>query len=190
MKMYELSEAFGRLVVILIVCSFLGSCLGAKSTSEKNSTTKQSDKTEISSDKKSETNTNKAIDDKFNIPLRSNDENVNKAIREAFRDFGYNKQSGSNATQMIFDPDAMAFKIANYIGQTQDKTETSSKDTKIEKSFEQTTDEYFSKKIALIPWWVYVIAVLYFVPKLIDGVSAIYNPLAVVVSKIKRKPEL
>lgn len=171
----------------IIISLFFSSCLGSKSVSEKNSVTKQSDKTEINTDKKSETNTNKAIDDKFNIPVRSNDENVNKAIRDAFRDWGYNKQSGSNATNMTFDPDAMAFKIANYIGETQDKSESTTKDTKVEKSFEQTTDEYLSKKISLIPWWVYVIGILYFLPKIIEGVTAIYNPVMAAYGKFKSK---
>lgn len=178
-------------VFYLVILLCLSSCLGTKEVSNKNTSTAQSDKSEINTDKKTETNTNKAIDDKFNIPLRSNDENVNQAIRDAFRDFGYNKQSGSNSTQMVFDPDAMAFKIANYIGETQDKNEASVKDSKVERSFEQTTDEYFSKKIALIPWWLYAIGILYFAPKVIEGVTSIYNPVAGVIKKIKnsKNPE-
>ncbi|MGV3695490.1 hypothetical protein [Flavobacterium sp.] len=174
-----------NIIYILIAICF-SSCLGTKEISKTDTNTKQSDKTEINNDKKSEVNTNQAIDDKFNIPVRSNDEAVNEAIRKAFRDFGYNKQSGSNSTNMTFDPDLMAFKIANYIGETQNKTDTSTSDTKIEKSFEQITDEYLSKKMKLIPWWVYVIVGLYFLPKIIEGVTAIVNPVSSLVVKLKK----
>lgn len=175
-----------KTILLVLVLTTIG-CAGTKTSSEKNSVTKESDKTEINNDKKSETNVNKAIDDRFNINVKTDNEAVNEAIKKAFRDFGYNKQSGSNSTQMTFDPDLMAFKIANYIGQTQDKSESSVSDTKIEKSFEEKTDEYFSKKISQMPWWLWLIAAIYFLPKLIECVSVIMNPLSGLLEKFKRQ---
>ena len=73
------------------------------------------------------------------------------------------------------------------IGETiNEKTKVSEKE-KTEKSFEQTTDEYISKKIAAIPWWLYLIGFLYFAPRLIQGVSAIINPVSALITKINTK---
>ncbi|MBC5835821.1 hypothetical protein G6N05_05425 [Flavobacterium sp. F372] len=165
----------------------LSSCTGTKKISEKNSETKIKELSEKTTDKVSDTKTNKEINDNISVPLRSNNEEVNKAIRDAFRDFNFNKQSGTNSTQFIFDEEAMAFKIANIIGATQDKNTSSVIDTKTDKSFEQTTDEYFSKKISQIPWWLWVVAIIYLMPRIVEGVSAIYNPFSLLIKKIKTK---
>lgn len=177
------------LKILLLTGLFLAitSCAGVRTTSEKNSETKTSDHSEKTSDKTADTKTNREINDNFGVPIRSNDEAVNKAVRDAFRDFNFNKQSGTNSTQIIFDEEAMAFKIANIIGETQDKNTSSVSESKSDKSFEQTTDEYFSKKISQIPWWLWLAIAVYFMPKIVEGVSAIYNPLSLVVKKFTNK---
>jgi len=72
----------------------------------------------------------------------------------------------------------MALLIANIIGETKDTKEITTTNTLIEKSFEQKSDEYFSKKVQQIPWWLYAIAAVYLLPKIIEVVSLIYAPIS------------
>jgi hypothetical protein len=163
------------------------SCTGMRTTTSKNSDTKTTELNEKNTDKTADTKTNREINENFGVPVRTNDEAVNKAVRDALRDFNFSKQSGTNSTQIIFDEEAMAFKIANIIGETQDKNTSSVSETKSEKTFEQTTDEYFSKKVSQIPWWLWLIVAIYFMPRIVEGVTSIINPLSLVVKKFSNK---
>ena len=175
------------IAVLALVFLMLTSCLGTKQTTEKNSVSNTTENKQVDNTKQTDIATNRPIDDKFNIPIRSNDEAVNTAIRNAFRDFGYTKQSGTNSTQMSFDPDAMAFKIANYIGQTQDKSTVVKTDNTSTKTSNTVKEDAFYKKIQVIPWYIYVAAAIFFLPNILKIISPAYAIIQKVISDLKTR---
>lgn len=178
----------GVLVMLFIFLLFLLS-LASCSTLKKEVDSKEINRVEKNSLNVVKSDTiqkNRAIDDKIVVNVKTPDEAINAAIRNAFKDFAYSKESGSNSTNMTFDPDQMAFKIANYIGETQDKTSSSNTDTSKEVTIEERADRYIERRIKSLPWWVYIIGVLYFAPKLIEGISSFINPISTIVKRISK----
>jgi len=151
-------------IVILII--FTG-CLGSKTTAEKSSEIKEVDKSEITNDKTSETEVNKAIDDKVTTKVEDTGDPVLDAKIDAIL-LGLNtsKSSGDNSYRWYYDSKLRELKAEFQIGQTESKAEAEVKETVVEKSFEENTDEYLKKKITALPWWAYVIALIFAWPYL------------------------
>lgn len=172
-----------RSLIVILLCFLLTGCLGTKKTTEKSQTTTQKEQSSEVKESTKETNTNRAINENFGISLKTGDSLVNARIRQALRDFKYSNSSGANSTELRFDEESMALLIANIIGETKDEKELTNNSLVVQKTFEQTTDEYIKTKISQIPWWGYVIVGLLVVPKLIEGFGFFTNPLLKLIRK-------
>jgi hypothetical protein len=162
--------------ILLLAVLLMTGCMGTKSVSDKSTVTKSLRNTDTKHDTQKETKINKGINAQSGISLKTGDSLVNTRIREAMRNYNYSNQSGSNSTNVKFDEASMALLIANIVGETSDTKETDTKTTIKEKTFEQQTDEYLSKKMVAIPWWLWAIGVMMFLPKAIDLAVAIIHP--------------
>lgn len=157
-----------KILTLLFVAALMMGCMGTKSISDKSVVTKSTENTDTKHVTQKETQINKGIDTQQGISLKTNDPVVNARILEALRNLNYSNKSGSNSTNVKFDEASMALLIANIVGETKDIKETDTKSTIIEKTFEEQTDEYFSKKITAMPWWIWAIAGLFFLPKIVE----------------------
>lgn len=162
--------------ILLLAVLLMTGCMGTKIVSDKSTVTKSLENTDTKHDTQKETKINKGINAQSGISLKTGDSLVNTRIREAMRNYNYSNQSGSNSTNVKFDEASMALLIANIVGETSDTKETDTKTTIKEKTFEQQTDEYLSKKMVAVPWWLWAIGIMMFLPKAIDFVVAIIHP--------------
>ena len=160
------------IIILLILCS---SCLGSKKVAEKSTATNTKEVTSIKNDSISSVATNREIKDRIivNVPEASNEE-TKKLLDAVLKQLNTSKSSGTNSYVSTYDEETRRLVIDYIIGQTQDKETNSKKEETSEKTFEQQTDEYISKKISTIPWWVYVIVFLYFLKPILNIVSAFF----------------
>lgn len=172
-------------ILILFILLTFSSCLGTKKTTERN---KELVKTEISNSVKDSVSikeVSKAINDNVAVSLRTNNKVVDSIIKERLKGFVSRKTSGSNSYSAKFDYDRMVLDIASIIGETSSNTTNTSLNTKTQKTVSETTDEYIKEIKNRIPWWIYVVALIYFLPKLIEGVNTVANPISLLFKKFK-----
>ncbi len=165
------------MVAFLLVLT-ISSCRSVKSVSRTNKQTKVTEKKEVTTDSTNVVERNREINNEYVIPLKTADSLTNKRIKQVLANFKAGVKSGSNSTRIVFDEDALAFKIAAIVGETQNQTISAGSEVKTEKSFEENTDEYISKKIRSIPWWFYALIVFWFFPQILQRVKTIINPLS------------
>lgn len=188
MKKYKKEISFFiklMLIAVLSICVLSLQSCGTSKESVSKSQTKQTELTETKKDSSQVIERNKAINNEYSIPLRTADSLTNERIRQALSNFKAGAKSGSNSTNIRFDEDLLALKIASKIGETESKTTNTNTDTNTETSFEQQTDEYIEKKIKSIPWWIYAIGIFYFAPGIISRFQMIFNPLSNLLRKNK-----
>jgi signal recognition particle GTPase len=181
-----------KYLALIIAFSFIG-CGTMKTNSEKNKSTKETNLSEKSKDSSHITEKNKAINDKSVIPVQKSDTGnrdfdaeVNRAVDRILASLNHQKSSGDNGYELYYDLIKRELQFRATIGETSNTKEKVKEKEKTEKSFEQKTDEYLSKKISQIPWWLYLIAIIYFAPKLIEGITAFTNPVLGILSRIKK----
>lgn len=148
-------------IYLLLLSLLLSSCLGMRKTTERKETRTEESSEVVNTarvrDSVSKTVVNQAIDNEYEIPLQTTDSLVNARIREALRNFKAGARSGGNSTRIVFDEEAMAFKIAALIGPTMDEevavSDTSAATTVTDKKVVETSEEKIKKVISVIPWW-------------------------------------
>ena len=175
-----------RLIILLFPLFFL-SCLGTKKTTETNTSIKEKEKVEINNDSTNVKEVNRSIDDEFLFSLRTNDSITNEAIRKALKDFQQEKRSGSNSSSIRFDYEKLGLVLKNSIGETQDISIETNKEKDTEKSVEEETKEYMKKVMQVIPWWLYVIAFVVFLPAIIKWVKMIVGVFYPVIGLLNKK---
>lgn len=152
-----------KLLIISTLFILLFSCGTLKKTSEKTSTTKQTELTEVKTDSTSEIDTNKEIKDRIVISVpEANDENTTKLVDAILNQLNTSKTSGTNSYNSRYDEETRQLVIDFIVAQTQSKITATTSDSKTEKTFEQQTDEYIEKKIKSIPIWVWVLLLFVF----------------------------
>ena len=167
-------------IVILII--FTG-CLGSKTTAEKSSEIKEVDKSEITNDKTSETEVNKAIDDQVTTKVvDSGDPLLDAKIDAILSSLNTSKSSGDNSYKWYYDEKLRELRAEFQIGETESKAEAEITETIVEKSFEQKQDEYFKKKITALPWWAYIILIVLAWPYIKPLVMMILGPTNIISS--------
>lgn len=156
-----------NLLIILILILF-NSCLGSKTFSEKFSSIKKSEKTEVKIDSTSIKETNKEIDDKMNMTIpRSNTGNkerdsiIDARVDAILSRINFEKKSGDNYYKMQYNLLNRQMQMEAKIGETSNIATDSNKEEKIEKSFEEQQNEYWKKKITTLPWWAYLLAFVF-----------------------------
>lgn len=160
------------------------SCRSVKTTSEKNKTTAIVEKLEVKKDSTNITKISEEIKENVSLSLRTNNKVVDSIIKQRLKGFATTKTSGGNSYAAKFDYDKMVLDISAVVAESINETSTTDTSKESEKSFTEQTDEYFSKKISAIPFWIYILVALYFLPKIIAGVTAIINPLQTVIGKV------
>jgi Fe2+ transport system protein B len=173
-------------ISILIILALFCSCRSVKSVKEKTTDTKTTEKTDIRRDSSNIKEISKGINDNISLSLRTNNKVVDSILKSRLKGFMTSKKSGDNSYSAKFDYDNMILDIEAIIAQSSKEKITTDSDTKTEKSFEQTTDEYISKKIKSIPIWVFILIGLYFLPKILAGVNSIINPIQTIITKIRK----
>ena len=88
-------------------------------------------------------------------------------------------------TRIIFDANALALKIASFVGETQNTNTATNNETKIEKTDEERIVEISKKVYKMIPWWIWVVAIVWFLPVIIDRLSFLIGPLAPFIQRRK-----
>ena len=166
-----------RLVLILVLVT-LTSCLGSKKISEKSSVTTQT--TEIKKDSTAKETINKVIKDEATFKVAESntgdagfDIRVNDAVANILRNINFQKTSGDNSYSVYYDEKLKELKAQIEVGETSNKEVVTNSTS--EKSFDQKTDEYLSKKITAIPWWVWLIVGIWFLPQILAKINPIIN---------------
>ena len=165
-------------ILFILIFISLTSCLGVKKLVEKKSISNETEKTQVIKDSISDREINREINNEYTIPLKSTDSLVNNRIREALQNFQAGAKSGGNSTRIVFDEDALAFKIASIVGQTQNTNTSTNKDTKVEKSTEEVVVETSKKIIKRIPFWIWLVVGLWFLPQIVSRLQILINPLS------------
>lgn len=181
---FEKIPAYILTVVMVLLCF---SCSTFKESS-KSSVTREKQNTVLVKDSTAKIETSLPIKDNIviNVP-RSQDEALNKALDAILSNLNTSKTSGNNSYKSTYDAENQRLLIEFLIGQTQNKDVSIASDSKIETSFEQQTDAYFSKKLKQLPWWVYLAAIVYFLPIILDRVKMIISPFGLLINKIKNQ---
>ena len=168
---------------VIFILFILFSCRSVKSASEKSTVSELTAITEITKDSTKVTKISEAIADDFAFSLRTNNKELDSIIKQRLKGFSTSKQSGNNSYSASFDYEKMALIVKGIVGPSIESETSTNSDAKSEKSFSQQTDEYFSKKIKSIPIWIYILVGLYFLPKIIAGITAILNPMQTLIGK-------
>jgi hypothetical protein len=175
-----------KILSIILMAAMLSSCGSLKrvTKSDVKTTTKETEKTEKVSDSSRIVEISRGIKDNVSLSLRTNNKIVDSIIKSRLKDFSAGKTSGSNSYSAFFDYDKMSLDLESIIGETKNEEISTNKDEKTETSFTSEMDSYFTDKMTKIPFWIWIAIGLYFLPKILAGVSAIINPVGSVLSKI------
>jgi len=180
-------------IYIVFFFSFVG-CKSVKSTQELSSITKESEKIEVQNDSISRIETNGAIKDEVitSVP-RSNTNNavldslVDAKVDRILRMLNTRKNSGGNNYRLEFDELTREIRAYFELAETQNEFQATNSSKKKEISFEEQTDSYVKKKIRSIPFWIYIIAAIWFLPQIIEKLTFVSSPLVGIASKFKQK---
>lgn len=177
-------------IIFLLLVLVTSSCSTLKTEAEKNRETKETKLSEKSKETSLETEKSKAINDKSVIPVQNSDTGnrdfdaeVNRAVDRILAGLNHQKSSGDNGYELYYDLIKRELQFRATIGETSNSKEKVAEKENTEISFEQKTDQYLSKKIRQIPWWIYLLAALYFAPKILEGVAAFTNPIIRLINK-------
>lgn len=153
----------------LLIILFALFCITGCGSLKKHFSTNTTDNIE-KTNKSEKTNVSEPIKDKLviNVP-KSDNEATNKLLENVLQQLNTSKTSGSNSYRSTYDAETRQLVIDFIVAQSKiQETNVTS-----EKSLEQRTDEYIERKIKRIPWWIYALVGLYFLPKIIDFVFRI-----------------
>jgi len=127
-------------------------CLGTKKITE--SDTKTTEKVDISDVKTEKVEKSGAIRDDLtiNVPESTSPE-VTRELIDLMRRMNTSKSSGNNNYQFYYDEELRALKLRVQIAETQNREIDKIKETVIEKTFEESLNEYIKKIV--VPWWAY-----------------------------------
>lgn len=169
-----------KIYVLILALAVLSACSSKKETVKNNQT-----KEEVKKDSISKKEVNKAIDNTYQIPLRSGNKEVDEKIARALENFRAGANSGSNSTNITFDKELMSLLVQSKIGETSsEKTETSN-----EKTFEQKQDEYFRHKIRALPWYIWFLLVVLGLVLCLSIYTQLQTPILKIIGLFKRKKE-
>jgi uncharacterized protein YycO len=179
-----------KLIYLIIILILLTSCLGTKKVFENNTSKKSTEKTEIKKDSSNVVEKNKSISDKLDlsVPKTKTDDlefnkRVDSKVDEILAKLNTSKKSGDNSYKLYYNLLKRQIEFEAKIGETKNETKETNSSEVSEKSFEEKTDEYISKKVSSIPWWIYVLLLFWFSPQIIQRVQSIINPISGMIKK-------
>tara|TARA_R110002049_G_scaffold4063_3_gene29318 strand:- start:675 stop:1208 length:534 start_codon:yes stop_codon:yes gene_type:complete len=174
-------------ILILLIVISLTSCLGTKKVTDKQAVTTTIEKVTTKTDSSSNTNTNQAIKDRIiiNVP-KADDENTTKMVNAVLSQLNTSKVSGNNSYTSTYDNETRQLIIDFIIAATQNKQTVKSTDTNSEQTFEKTVSENTKKVVKMIPWWIWLLVVIWFFPQILSRVMMIISPIKLLLTKQKR----
>ena len=160
------------------------SCLGVKKSLEEKSNTRETEKVETIKDSSSSVETNKAIEDRviINVPKSDNKE-VTVMFERLMQQLNTSKSSGTNSYNMRYDAETRQLLLDFMVGQTQNKELATNSDVKTESTFEEMVETNTKKVVRMIPWWIWLVLGIWFLPQIITRVAMITNPLIALAKK-------
>jgi hypothetical protein len=176
-----------RILLLLSIVIFFSSCRSLRQTTEKTKDTTTTESTESTTDSTSSIVESAPIQDRviINVPETDNTE-LNKMLDAILMQLNTSKQSGSNSYSLRFSPEDKKL-IADFtVAASKVEKTTTSSDFKSERSFSEEVDEYFEQKIKRIPFWVYIVLAIWFLPQILTRVQMIINPVAGLLNNIKK----
>lgn len=178
-------------ILSLLIIIFFSSCLGSKKIVENSSIKKTTEKSEIKKDSSNVVEKNKSISDKLDLVVANSktadaefNKKVDAKVDEILAKLNTTKTSGDNSYKLYYNLLKRQVEFEAKIGETKNETKETNLSEVSEKSFEEKTDEYISKKINAIPWWIYAILIFWFAPQIINRVKSIVSPISMI---FKRK---
>ena len=163
---------------------FVG-CGTLKKSIEQTSISKTIDKSAIKKDSANVVERNKEIKDQILtvVPKTdTSDEAFNKRVDEEvdriLSKLNTKKVSGTNSYVSRYDKETRQLIIDFIVAQTESKLTETNISSATSKSIEEKTDAYISKKIKQIPWWIYMLLALWFLPQILEKLSYLINPLS------------
>jgi hypothetical protein len=175
-----------KTIYTILIALILSSCgIAKKVTKESTSNVTKTEKVEKTKDSTSVTEISRGINENISLSLRTNNKVVDSILKSRLKGFTSSKKSGGNSYSAKFDEEGMMLNIEALIEQSINERKSTNKDTKSEVNFTSEIDSYFSQKIDKIPWWFWAIVVLYFLPKILNGINTITNPVLTILKSIK-----
>tara|TARA_R110000782_G_scaffold133638_1_gene225996 strand:- start:664 stop:1191 length:528 start_codon:yes stop_codon:yes gene_type:complete len=171
--------------ILILTLVIFTSCGSTKKSIFKSDKT-QTEFKEVNRDSTNVKEISKAINDNVSVSLRTNNKVVDSIIKQRLKGFVSRKTSGSNSYSAKFDYDKMVLDIASIIGETENNTTNTTLDSKTEKTVSETTDEYIKEVKKRIPFWIYIVAIIWFLPNILDKIQMIINPLSILLRGFKK----
>ncbi len=166
-------------IVFVLLFSTLQGCslmnLGSKKVTETNKETSLIEKTEIKKDSFKTEIVSKRIDDAITIEVPVSDPEIDAKIDEILSKLNMSKSSGDNSYRFYYDSKLRELRAEFEIGETKDSEIIKSEETISEKSLTEKTEEYISKKIKTLPWWIWLIGI-WLIRKHIINIIGIFVP--------------
>ena len=172
-------------IILILTLVIFTSCASTKKSTYKSDKT-HTEFSEVNRDSTNVKEISKAINDNVSVSLRTNNKVVDSIIKQRLKGFVSSKTSGSNSYSAKFDYDKMVLDIASIIGETENNTTNTTLDTKTEKTVSETTDEYIKEVKKRIPFWIYIVAVIWFLPNILEKIQMIINPLSILLRGFKK----
>jgi hypothetical protein len=167
------------IVLITVLLGALSSCSTLGKVVKKETVTNATEVVKTDNKEISTTRTSEAIQDRVVINVPESD---NKELMDMFnsmmKQMNISKSSGTNSYNSKYNEELKQWVIDFTVAQTLNKEKEKVTDTKSEKTFEQSVDEYIKKIV--IPWWIYLIAFVLLYPNIEKIIKTIVN----IISKI------
>lgn len=175
-------------LILLLLISSLHSCTTFKKATEQKTETTTSDilRSSTKIDSTTLTEINRGIKDNFAVSLRTNNKSLDSLLELKFEGFNSVKTSGSNSFSTRFNKEDFTLGFEAIVGETKNIESKTEKDQNTEQTFTSEVDSYFSEKISKLPFWVYIVAVIFFAPRILAGVSSILNPAMGLINTITK----
>lgn len=179
-----------NIIFLLSIILILGSCRTVKTVSDKSKVSESVETKETKKDSTNITKISEQIKENVSLSLRTNNKVVDSIIRQRLKGFQSSKKSGGNSYSAKFNYDKMVLDIKAEVAESISSNLTTNSEATSTKTFEEKTDEYFSKKISRMPFYVWILLGLYFLPKILAGITAIINPVQTLIGRIStiKKP--
>ncbi len=173
-------------ILIVFLAVLLNGCLGTKKVTESTQKTQENKQTEVKKDSASVIETNQGIKDRITINVPETDNGaLEKSLDAILRQLNTSKSSGSNSYVSRYDEETRQLVIDFIIAQTQNKETVKSEEKTTEESKSEYVEDRIFKKVSKIPWWVYLVIGIWFLPQIITRINMLINPVGSLINRIK-----
>ena len=181
-----------KIIFTFIILIVFTSCLGTKKITENNTSKKTTETSAIKKDSSNVIEKNGAINDKLKVAIpkvNTSDAVFNQKcteiIDQLLEQVNTQKSSGNNNYSLYYNLEKRLLELQVQIAETKNETTATNNEVISEKSTEEKIDSYIYKKVSVIPWYVWLGVIVFFLPNIIDRILLIINPIKGLVQKLK-----